>query len=85
MPDKAIWWQEQTADAILAHAKLDDIAILPVVGVRPTPMEVDTIHSDPITHLDSLAFLVAALDIVANIGARPARPDLSKLTATNRQ
>ena len=31
---KAIWWQEQTADYIVEHAKKDDIALLPIGAIE---------------------------------------------------
>ena len=31
---KAVWWQEMTAEAVVAHAKKDDIAILPLGAIE---------------------------------------------------
>jgi creatinine amidohydrolase/Fe(II)-dependent formamide hydrolase-like protein len=32
--NKAVWWQEMTAEAIVEHAKKDDIAILPLGAIE---------------------------------------------------
>lgn len=31
---KALWWQEMTAEAVIAHAKEDDIAVLPLGAIE---------------------------------------------------